>query len=184
MAEWAVLLAREVAPEEEELAPLMAEAFAAGGEARAELFATSGAVPGGFSVGDVPTVVPLVLQSLAAAAPVLLGALSSSVVGDLLGCIKTGLSVAEVRAKADATLTAGAARGAASAMPAAAAVPEGAGYAPLKRVIDTMSSELQSQGLNADQSDLVTLRVLRRLLEQPQDAAQFVGQLSGTAPAP
>jgi hypothetical protein len=37
------------------------------GEARAVLFATSAPWPGGFSVGDVPTVVALVLQSLAAA---------------------------------------------------------------------------------------------------------------------
>ena len=56
----------DVAPEEEELAPLMAEAFAAGGDTRAELFVESGAVPGGFSVGDVQTVIPLVFQSVAA----------------------------------------------------------------------------------------------------------------------
>ncbi len=89
------------------------------------------------------------------------------------------LSVAEVRAKVQAAGVAGA-----SAAVPVAAIPAGAGYAPLKRVIDTMAGELQAQGLSADQSDLVTFRVLRQLLDQPQDAAQFVGQLAGPAAAP
>jgi hypothetical protein len=181
MAEWAERLAREVAPDEQELAPLMAEAYAAGGAARAELFARNDPVPGGFGAGEMGTVIPLVFQSMVAAAPLLLSALSSNIVGDLLGCVKTGLSMAEVRAKAQSARGAVALSGAGAAV---ATVPAAAAYAPLKRVIDTMAGELQAQGLSADQSDLITFRVLRQLLDQPQDAAQFVGHLAGPSVPP
>ena len=69
---WSLKLAEEVAPDEIDLAPIMAQAFVNGGKAREELFqqAATGAL-GGFGLGEVAAIFPVVLKSLAGAAPVL-----------------------------------------------------------------------------------------------------------------
>ena len=47
-------------------------------------------------------------------------------------------------------------------------------YTPLKEVIKTLSTEIKSSGISQDQSDLITFRVLRALLEDPESALIFV----------
>ncbi|MCZ7568718.1 MAG: hypothetical protein M5U01_09015 [Ardenticatenaceae bacterium] len=169
---WSIKLAQEVAPDEVDLAPLMAEAFRTGGKAREELFQSSGGTVGAFAPGDVISVMPPLYQSMFAVAPIFIAVLSSDAVKGCLDAVKNALTVIELRMKAE-KLAPGPAE--TTVKPA---VPPGDAYAPLRRVIDTMRGELQSSGLSAEKADVITLRALKALLEEPQGATQFVQQLS------
>jgi hypothetical protein len=185
--DWSVKLAQEVAPAEAELAPLMAEAYAEGGESRRELFAESDSALGGFIPGGAGAVMPAVMDAVSTTAPVLVGALASRWAGEFLVCLKSCLEIVEVKykadkARADAVPAAEEERGA--EVPVAqvvqGSVPADATYMPLRRLIDGMSQGLQAQGMDPDQADLMTLRVLRTMFQEPQGAGEFVGQLSQT----
>lgn len=155
---WSVRLAREVAPEEVELAPLWAEAFAAGGRARRDVRAAGSSAVGGFGAEGVAAVMPVVLQALTASAGVVMSALASRHAGDFLGCVKNGLSLLELRNRAEK----------------AAEKPDEEAYEPLRRVIRVVGRELRTAGMDDDRSDLITFRVLRTLLEEPKGAGEFV----------
>jgi hypothetical protein len=55
-------------------------------------------------------------------------------------------------------------------------------YGPLKRVMDTVSNELESSGLPPEQCDLIAYKVLRVMLEDPSDAAEFTKEIEKAAP--
>lgn len=171
---WSVRLAEEVAPDEVDLAPLMAEAFRAGGKAREELFHSSERALGGFAPGDVVSVMPPVYQSIFAAAPLLIAVLSSDAVKGCLDAIKNALTVIELRMRAQKAASPS------SETTPKPTMPPGDAYAPLRRIIETMRTELESSGLSDEQVDIVTFRALKALLEEPQGATQFVQELAGS----
>ena len=99
--DWSVRLAHEVAPEEADLAPLWAEAFIAGGQARSDVRAAGSSAVGGFGAEGVAAVMPVVLQAMAGSAGMVMSALASRHAGDFLGCVKNGLSLLELRDRAE-----------------------------------------------------------------------------------
>lgn len=52
-------------------------------------------------------------------------------------------------------------------------------YKPLKTVIYTISTELQLSGLPQEQCDLITYRVLRALLYNPDESILFIKAIEG-----
>jgi hypothetical protein len=50
-------------------------------------------------------------------------------------------------------------------------------YLPFKKAAQTLSREMQAAGVAADQSELITYRVLMALCEDPEGAGKFVGAL-------
>lgn len=163
--EWSIRLAQEVAPDEAELAPMMAQAFIAGGQKRRDLFARSSAV-GAFGGADLIGLMPLLYSSLAALGDPLVGTLTSSAVGGFLDCVKTSLTLVELRQKTQALRRPPGMSG--------ARIPEDPPFAPLRGVVESLLRELQRSGLPEDRAELVTFRVLRALLEEPQAAPRFV----------
>lgn len=171
--DWSVKLAHEVAPEEADLAPLWAEAFVAGGREREDLRAAGGSAVGGFGAEGIAAVMPVVFQALAASAGVVMSALASRHAGDFLGCVKNGLALLELRDRAEKA--AGKPKDAEADPPG---VPGEATYEPLRRVIRAMGHELRASGMDDDRSDIITFRVLRTLLEEPQGAEGFVQEVA------
>lgn len=158
---WAARLASEVAPEEVDLAPAMAFAFVQGGPARQELFRRSeGGVPGAFTPGGLPVLMPWVLDALAAAAPLLLSILVSGNAERVLRAVRDLLAIRD---------SLGAKKRPASASPNA--------YAPLRQVVEVMSRELGAARVPPEQAEVIVFRVLRVLLEDPAGAAAFVRQV-------
>ena len=158
---WATKIAEEVAPEEVDIAPLMVQAFINGGHERDDLFRkTNGGTLGAFGVGDVFALTPWILQSIAGAATVIYSLLSSGILDKFLSAIQDLISIHDklLRKKQSESL------------------PDNP-FAPLKHVISAISKELEAANIPEDHRDLITYRVLRVLLDDPQGAAVFVKNL-------
>lgn len=164
---WSTKVAEDVAPDEVALAPYWLDAYLEGGQSRAELLAGSGSVLGGFSAADVASIMPAVYQAVASAAPVVLVALGSPVLGDFLSAVKNAIGLAELHEQ----------RRGASAAPRSA-IPAHEHYTPLRRVLDALDVELRRAGLPPARCESVALRVTRRLLEHPGEAKRVTQALS------
>lgn len=161
---FSIKIAEEAVPDEVELAPIMTQAYLTGGREREELFQQPGSgLPGGFGAENIGTVFPWVLNGIGLAAPAILSLVSSGpLLKDLLSVVKDLISVHDTlkrREKKDK-------------------LPEKP-YAPLKQTMDIISTELQNTQLPPDERDLIAYRILRRLLEEPTNAAEFVQAVGG-----
>lgn len=159
--DWAMKIAEAVDPDEIDLALIMVDEFIKGGENRKKLFQRSKvSVVGAFGSGDIFVVFPWILRSITTVAKPLLSVLSSDSVDNFLLVIKDELSKGEkIQAKQH--------------LASLSEIP----YAPLKKVINTISSRLQESGLSAARCDLITYRVLLEFLEDPNSAFLFVQRL-------
>ena len=162
--EWSLKLAQCAAPDEVDLAASIARAFAAGGAQRDELFRRSGALPGGFGAAETVAMLPTVFRALSNSAPAVLAVLASgaAVLGGYAQAAKTVVEVRDAmkdKAKGDQ--------------------PGENPYLPFKKAAQTLSREMQAAGVAADQSELITYRVLMALCEDPEGAGKFVGALHG-----
>jgi hypothetical protein len=171
---WAIRIAEEVAPDEVDLAPVMARAFVRGGRDRKDLFRQpKESVPGAFGPELVTALFPLILETIEDvqnAGPALsefftttkdAWAGANSFIG-VLNLLLTIGSRTERTKKAET-------------------LPDDP-YGPLKDAITVMSQELESSGVPPDQSDVIILRVLRRMLEDPSGAAEFVEKVGKASP--
>jgi hypothetical protein len=160
--QWATDLAAAADPSEIDLAPDLVEAYLEGGEARAELFKqTDTSIAGGFGPGSVIALLPWILNGIAAAAKSILMILSSGETSNIVGLIKDLMDIGK-EVSPQKTLE---------------AAPQTDPYLALKRVIDTIGAELRTAGLEANEADLITFRVLNALLEDPQGTATFIEHL-------
>jgi hypothetical protein len=173
VAEWSIRLAHEVAPDEIELAPLIAQAFIEGGEARRELFAKSGNMLGGFSAGDVATIMPFALRAVSFAGLGIASLLTSPLLVEFLACIKGALTIQETRLRVknrENQPQAGSPLG-------EPLIPPRDIYKPLREITEVIGRELRGSGIGDDHSDLLTFRILKALMEDPKGASEFVQQL-------
>ncbi len=171
--EWAVALARDVAPDEADLAPSMVDAYLAGGQSRQALLDESRGPIGGFDSGIVALLMPVVLHATGLAVPAIGTLLVSKHTDYLLGCLKSSLSITEIGLKGQKLF--GLKKTVASTSPSAA----NAGSATaLTTAGDIICTELRARGLSEEQADSITYRVLIRLLEEPRTAELLVTRLS------
>lgn len=159
---WSLRLAEQVAPDEIDLAPAMAEAFLKEDQSHDDLFRqVSAAELGGFGAAEVLAIFPWLLKSIKAAAPFLVAILSDAKRDkDLLSITQKALEILE---KKDNILVAT------------------NSYAPLRRAVAAMTKELEAVPLQQEQRDLIVYRVLCSLLEEPTGACQFVQIVGGIA---
>jgi hypothetical protein len=164
MAEdWPVRLAREVAPDEVDLAPELADAFLSGGAERKRLLGPAAGTIGGFGPGTIVLILPLVFLALTSAAPDLLSLLGHRSLGDIIAIVKNWLALREVQEKRWSKKGSGA-----------------AGADPtLIRVSETVRKSLRKGGLSPVRSEAIAYRVLLVLLEDPKGASEFVQSLAG-----
>lgn len=153
----ALKIAEEAAPDEIDLAPIMVQAFIQGGQEKEELFKREqGSLTGGFGPGGLIAIFPWILKTLAKNGPLIYKILTTDV-ADLAGLLNDLLDLPDKLNRQQK-------------MDALPADP----YQPLKTVIDTVSKELTEAGLSQDESDLITFRVVRALLDTPQESTVFI----------
>lgn len=163
--QWARKIAVEIDPAYEPLAPMYLEAYLCGGKKRRQLFEQVAMVGGVTGDGGI-SLLPYAFAALSAIAAQLANLCSSgglNILRDLLACWKNWLELVQVKAAVPPTQ-----------------VPEkhhGA-LASLKRVLETVQRGLEQQGLSPEQSELVTYRVMKALLQEPDDAAQLLSVFS------
>ncbi|HEY9605894.1 MAG TPA: hypothetical protein V6C85_30085 [Allocoleopsis sp.] len=158
--EMALKIAEYAVPDEVDLAPIMAQAFIQGGKERAELFKRQeGSLTGGFGTGEIIAIFPWILNGLVKSGPFIYKLLTSDV-ADIASLINDVLDIREkiARDKKIKSL-------------------QDNPYQPLKTVINTISTELELSGLPQDECDLITYRVLRALLDNPDESTVFIRAL-------
>lgn len=163
---WAERIAREVAEDEVDLAPFMARAFVDGGREREELFrGDSAAVHGSFGAEAMIMIFPAVLLAIKHVGPDLAGYLEYVALGTetgfhtigAIGAIMTlrGRKEREERKK------------------------ELLENSKLHEMHDRLAVEVSKvPNLDKDKADLMTYRILKVMLEDPEGAAKFTRKVS------
>jgi hypothetical protein len=160
--EWAARLASVATPDEIDVAPYQARAFVEGGEAWASVLRPPHErVGAAFAAGDMVSAFPLVLMAVANASSFAVLVLGNKNVGSCLSLIKNALTLADLRRTKEDVTT--------SASPDVAQV---------KNLIDRIGATLRASGLSEDNADLMTYRIVRAMLEDPDGATTFLKSLS------
>ncbi len=174
---WALKIAEEAAPDEVDLAPTMAQAYISGGRDREDLFREAGGVQGAFGAEGVVILFPYVLEAIQVAGPYLLGFLGSmssfftsaqptiGVAAQLLGAANTLLTITGFRKREEKKQS----------------LPEENEelvrfkdhYEEFQKISALLRGELQKKGIDEDQADLISYRLLKVMLEEPVGAARF-----------
>lgn len=126
-----------------------------------DLFRTSGAVAGGFDVNGVLAVFPFVLSAAMAAGPAI-EAFFSGGVTSVPGMAKDVIDLWD--------------RYRHRTVEAAKAIPLGSEppYRALDRVFSVIEAEVAKAGLEPDQRDLLTYRIVRHLLDDVDGTREFI----------
>jgi len=160
--EWTKKIAEAAVPEEIDLAPSIAHAFFSGGKERKQLFQREKKnVQGAFGVAEATLILPFILQALVSSATALSTFISSTGLNSFLTALNTTFSFQDVGKRKEKV----------------ASLPDNP-FLPLKNVVLTISSELHSMGLSEEESDLISFRVLMKLLEDSAGALQFIQKIA------
>nr|QNO46700.1 hypothetical protein BAIACGLI_00013 [Methanosarcinales archaeon ANME-2c ERB4] len=160
--EWTKKIAEAAVPEEIDLAPSIARAFFSGEKERKQLFQREKKnVQGAFGVAEILLILPLILQALVSSATVLSTFISSTGLNSFLTALNTTFSFRDFGKRRQKV----------------ASLPDNP-FLPLKTVLLTVSSELHTMGLSEEESDLITFRVLKKLLEDPAGASHFIQKIA------
>lgn len=160
--EWTKRIAEAAVPEEIDLAPSIARAFFSGEKERKQLFQREKKnVQGAFGVAEISLILPLILQALVSSANVLSTFISSTGLNSFLTALNTTFSFRDFGKRRQKV----------------ASLPDNP-FLPLKTVLLTVSSELHTMGLSEEESDLITFRVLKKLLEDPTGASHFIQKIA------
>jgi hypothetical protein len=176
---WSMKIAEEIAPDEVDLAPDIAEAYISGGKDREDLFRQEGTVQGAFGAGVDMALLPNVLDSIANIGPSLLSFFQNSqdalgggyyFAGTISSTVSTLLVITDHknREKKKETLP--------SENEQLAHFREE--YEQFKQVSGSLRKELLDRGLDEDQADLISYRVLKVMLQDPADAAKFTEEVA------
>ena len=160
ISRWAVGLAAAATPDEVDIAPEVAAAYAAGGRDRAELFETRDAVPSGFDAGAVLTVLPYILSAVAAAGSVLFGILNGGVIGEFKNAVELWDLLRHRNPNG----------------PASAG--DDRAYHGLVIVADIFETELARAGIEPVRRESIIYRAVRRLLEDQEGTREFLDAIA------
>lgn len=166
---WAVKIAEEVAPDEVDLAPLMAHAFVGGGKDKEELFhRRGGAVQGAFGPEFATAIFPGILLAIQHYGPDLQQTfdLASSLTGSgyyVAGAIGTIIGIRGRRNREEKKET----------------LIEDSQIRQLHSKITEEVSRIPN--LEEDQADLIAYRLLRVMFQDPKEASQFTEKIEGSA---
>ncbi|MDN5749929.1 MAG: hypothetical protein L0H64_15665 [Pseudonocardia sp.] len=164
LATWSERLARRVAPDEIDLAPDLAVAYATGGADRRALFDGPRADPGAFGAGAA-MFLPVVFDALAASYTVVKGFLGDPAVGSLLATASLVAAVRSRRAGTGAPRTNPPGEDAEVARRADAAVEE-------------VRSQLEAKGAPSDLAADAAVSAVGVLAEDPAGAMLFLDDLA------
>jgi hypothetical protein len=164
---WSIRIAEEAAPDEVDLAPIMAQAYIRGGKEREELLRQSGGgVHGAFGAEIAIALFPAILSAIEVVGPHLVSFLKGVTISAqdsyyFAGALNALVSIgSHFRRKKEAE-----------------SLPDDR-YAPLKYISDALTDELRKAGVEGDQADLITFRVLRKMMEDPSGATEFTNEVA------
>jgi hypothetical protein len=166
---WAVKIAEEVAPDEVDLAPVMAHAFVSGGKDKEELFRRQGGpVQGAFGPEFATAIFPGILLAIQQFGPELQETfdLASGLTGSgyyVAGAISTiiGIRGRKDREEKKETLIED---------------------SRIKQLHSGITEEVSKiPNLDEDQADLIAYRLLRVMLQEPTEASQFTEKIEKSA---
>jgi hypothetical protein len=161
--EWAIRLAESAAPDESALAPVIADAWLAGGVQREQLFHKQRGPAGGFG-GEVVALLPLLFHALSQAAPALVALLDSGAFQEAMGAAPAATTADDVRRAAVALRD---------------AAPDGAArFGPLVTVCQQLPWSLAAHGVGEREAQSAALGALRSLAADPAGARRFLQQIS------
>jgi len=160
--EWTKKIAEAAVPEEIDLAPSIARAFFSGEKERKQLFQREKKnVQGAFGVAEATLILPFILQALVYSTTALSTFISSTGLNSFLTALNTTFSFRDL----------------AKSKQEVASLPDNQ-FLPLKNVLLTISGELHSMGMSEEESDLISFRVLMKLLEDSAGASQFIQKIA------
>ncbi|MCC7478755.1 hypothetical protein IT575_09900 [bacterium] len=153
--DWAEDLARELAPEELDLAGPLLQAYLDGSD---QLRPAS--PHGSFGAGQIVALLPFVFKGLGASGPLLAELLGSGMLLKVLETCGAALTVVELGRQAQKLM------GGHST--------ENRQLQSLVRVAEELPKELAASGISAEEAERASLKVLRLLLRDPAGASEFL----------
>ena len=173
---WSERIALRVAPEEADFAAEVGAAYAAGGQARKDLFPRPGVQPGAFGPGAYAADLPMILRGLADAAKMLLALLSSSYLSNALAA--AGLLLAFRADHRHEQVPERSRRGVRVAELASEPVPPVSERQALELAFASLRERLTAVGFDHARADQLSYELLEELLTDAAEAAQFVEALA------
>lgn len=162
LSKWAKLIAAEVEPEREALAPMMLEAYLHGGRARRQLFKNAPTLGGILPDGGI-SLLPfayLAFTTVVAGLTKIYNAGGLQFLTDLLSVWKNLLEIVKMRKSVREE--------------AHTVTRETDPLLLLRRTMEEVQQILERQGLPTEQCELVSFRVMKVLLQEPAEAVQLV----------
>ncbi|AXI80986.1 hypothetical protein [Peterkaempfera bronchialis] len=173
---WGVLIARTAAPDEIDFAAQVTRAYAAGGRRRQDLFRTSSSAPGSLG-GDLATLLPTLLDALAACGDVIRAVLASPAFANTVSAA-TLLATLSRRPGRSADSD-----GHPDPDPEQASSEQASSEQAVQAAF-AFRDDLVLRGLPTDQADRIAAQLLAELLRSdPADAAAFLIRLTAREPA-
>ncbi|MGA5699802.1 hypothetical protein [Peterkaempfera bronchialis] len=183
---WGVLIARTAAPDEIDFAAQVTRAYAAGGRRRQDLFRTSSSAPGSLG-GDLATLLPTLLDALAACGDVIRAVLASPAFANTVSAatLLATLSRRPSRsADPDEHPDPDPEQASSEQASSEQASSEQASSEQAVQAAFAFRDDLVLRGLPTDQADRIAAQLLAELLRSdPADAAAFLIRLTAREPA-
>jgi hypothetical protein len=179
ISDWAVKITEEAAPDEVDLAPMMAHAYINSGEDREELFRQQGgAVQGAFGPEFAMAIFPWLLQAIQFVGPELADVLErvagAAGSGDVSGTVINATGTSYYVAGALSTILTIKGRKEREQKKQELISDE-----RIKAVHEKLEEQVRRiPNLDGDQADLITYRVLKIMLEDPDGAKQFTQEVT------
>lgn len=169
LQQWSVHLAEDVIPEESDLAPFLAGAYITGGKEREALFRTDTAPEGSFIPGGLVFVLPYVFAGIQAAAPHILSLITSASVSTALTIVCNIISLHDKMKQTFATP---------DLQQRHEQVQEPV-YS-IRQIVLVIDEHLKKTSLPEEERERIAYRVIRALLEQPEETIEAIGRFEET----
>ncbi len=170
LQQWSIYLAENVIPDESDFAPLLVNAYIAGGKQREALFKTDDAPEGSFVPGGMVFILPHVLAGILAAAPYILNLVGSA--ASINNILTTVCNILSLHDRAKQTLV--------GPKPQQGNDPGQEPIHSIRRIVSIIDEQLKNTSLPDEERDCIAYRIIRALLEQPDGTIEAIGRLQGS----
>lgn len=167
--EWATKIAQEVAPDEVYQAQFIAREFIRGGRDRKKLFKQGkGGEVGGSGLGEITILLPYILQALAVSAPIIYSILANGAINNGIDLIKEAKNAYDKLKKANTKEQHKEQNKQSEQI-----------QVLINEARQSMTTAMIPSGVNKEELEEHSQRVMLLIFEKPEDAAHFIAALKG-----